>query len=164
MQATWRLLQFFWNRQHAGIWQSLQAFGWSPEVRLFAALITRQFCFKIPCSAMLLRTLHVACISLHVKLLPLLPFCNLQQLKYPLLSPQARPLIDALSARTREAALDLIESAYSVVGLNTVASLAGCSEGEAAQGAVVLFHLIFIMVQCVLARFLWSTRWNTKGD
>eukprot|EP00879_Flechtneria_rotunda_P001445 GHRR01001598.1.p1 GENE.GHRR01001598.1~~GHRR01001598.1.p1 ORF type:complete len:200 (+),score=71.41 GHRR01001598.1:243-842(+) len=35
LDAVWRLLQYFWNRHYQGIWQALQGYQWSQQVRPF---------------------------------------------------------------------------------------------------------------------------------
>jgi hypothetical protein len=33
LDAVWRLLQYCWNQHYQGIWQALQGYQWSPQVR-----------------------------------------------------------------------------------------------------------------------------------
>jgi hypothetical protein len=33
LEATWRLLQFYWNKHYQGVWQALQGFPWSAPLR-----------------------------------------------------------------------------------------------------------------------------------
>jgi hypothetical protein len=33
LDAIWRLLQYFWNKHYQGIWQALQGYQWSQQVR-----------------------------------------------------------------------------------------------------------------------------------
>jgi hypothetical protein len=33
LDAVWRLLQYYWNQHYQGIWQALQGYQWSPQVR-----------------------------------------------------------------------------------------------------------------------------------
>eukprot|EP00878_Enallax_costatus_P017517 GHUV01018401.1.p2 GENE.GHUV01018401.1~~GHUV01018401.1.p2 ORF type:complete len:134 (+),score=49.50 GHUV01018401.1:1498-1899(+) len=35
LDAVWRLLQYFWNKHYQGIWQALQGYQWSQQVRPF---------------------------------------------------------------------------------------------------------------------------------
>ncbi|KAF8071113.1 rppH [Scenedesmus sp. PABB004] len=42
LNAVWRLLQYYWNKQYAGIWQALQGYQWSGQVRPFVdALVAK---------------------------------------------------------------------------------------------------------------------------
>eukprot|EP00967_Tisochrysis_lutea_P088018 scaffold124654_cov17-Tisochrysis_lutea.AAC.1 len=55
-------------------------------------------------------------------------------------SPQSRPLVDALSLKTREELIDLIGTAYSTVKPSKVASLCGMPQQEALAGTQEQYH------------------------
>jgi hypothetical protein len=42
LEAVWRLLQYSWNKHYQGIWQALQGYPWSPQVR-----IKDMHCFRL---------------------------------------------------------------------------------------------------------------------
>eukprot|EP00882_Tetradesmus_deserticola_P004600 GHRQ01004849.1.p1 GENE.GHRQ01004849.1~~GHRQ01004849.1.p1 ORF type:complete len:200 (+),score=88.16 GHRQ01004849.1:183-782(+) len=43
LDAVWRLLQNYWNSHHQGMWQALQGYQWSPQVRPFVdALVAKK--------------------------------------------------------------------------------------------------------------------------
>ncbi|WIA11913.1 hypothetical protein OEZ85_011997 [Tetradesmus obliquus] len=76
LDAVWRLLQYFWNQHYQGIWQALQGYQWSPQVR---------------------------------------------------------PFVDALVAKTRSDMLALLSEGYSLLSPAKAALLLGVSEGEVAH-------------------------------
>ncbi len=125
LEAAWKLLQFMWNKHYQGVWQALQSYPWSAQVRAPLAAAPP----PLPPG------------STRGAALPPAPAARAAAAAPPPTSPpspaparpQARPLVDATALRFRGHMLDLISRAYTEISPARAASLLGISEQDALQ-------------------------------